>query len=114
MLSPAAIEYSWRQLFYRLGLEYQAEFVNVGNKRVRCVYNAQASAADDSSAFTLQIQACPETALDDMVAGKPDKLDNLNPSQFLPANVSKFPFESLPILFWGDASAGQIRRNPRQ
>ena len=105
MLSPAAIEYSWRQLFYRLGLEYQAEFVTVGNKRVRCVYNAQASAADDSSAFTLQIQACPETALDDMVAGKPDKLDNLNPSHFLPANVSKFPFESLPILFWGDASA---------
>ncbi len=103
MLSSAAISYSWKQLFYRLGLDYQAESITVGNKRVRCVYGAQASAAEKSAEFTLQIQACPANAPDEMVAGNPDKLNNLAPAQFLPAEVSGFPFDSLPIMFWGDA-----------
>ena len=108
MFSSAAIVYTWKQIFYRLGLEYQAEFVNIGNKRIHCVYNAQSSVTDDSAAFTLHIQTCPESALDEMTAGKPDKLTSLSPSQFLPAGASDFPFDALPILFWGDASTGKF------
>jgi hypothetical protein len=112
MLTSAAIAYSWKQLFYRLGLDYQAEFIKLGNKRIRCVYGAQTSDAKSSAEFTLQIAACPDTAMDDMVAGKPDKLDNLAPSRFLPAGITDFPFDELPILFWGEAPAdtfGEIR-----
>lgn len=108
MLSSAAITYAWKQLFYRLGLDYQAGFINVGNKRVHCVYDAQVPAADDKAAFTLQIQACPQTALDEMTAGKPDKLTSLSPSQFLPAGVADFLFDALPILFWGDVSSAKF------
>ncbi|BBB49491.1 polysaccharide deacetylase family protein [Pelolinea submarina] len=108
MFSSAAITYTWKQIFYRLGLEYQAEFIHIGNKRVRCVYDAQASSADDSAAFTLHIQPCPESALDEMAAGKPDKLTSLSPFQFLPTGASDFPFDTLPILFWGDASTGKF------
>ena len=101
MLSSAAVYYSWKQLFYRLGLDYQTGSIHVGNKRVQCVYGTQASAAQNSAEFTLHIQACPENALDEMVAGNPDKLASLPPTQFLPAGVSEFAFDKLPILFWG-------------
>ena len=100
MLSSAAVSYSWKQLFYRLGLDYQAGSINVGNKCIHCVYGTQASAAEESAEFTLQIQTCPGNALDELVAGNPDKLVNLAPKQFLPASVSEFPFDELPILFW--------------
>ena len=75
---------------------------------MRCVYDAQASSADDSAVFTLHIQPCPESAMDEMAAGKPDKLTSLSPSQFLPAGAFGFSFDILPILFWGDASTGKF------
>jgi hypothetical protein len=108
MFSSAAITYSWKQLFYRLGLDFQTVYINLSGKRVHCVYGPQASTKKNSADFILQIQACPENALDEMVTGKPDKLENLTPAQFLPAEVSGFPFDSLPILFWGDASTAKF------
>jgi hypothetical protein len=104
MLSSAAIVYAWKQLFYRLGLDYDAGYVLVRNKRVRCVYEAQTTPAKNSDELTLKILACPPTALDDMTAGRPDRLVELSAAQFLPDGQSGFPFDSLPILFWGDAS----------
>jgi hypothetical protein len=105
MLSSAAIVYAWKQLFYRLGLDYDAGYVLVRNKRVRCVYEAQTTPAKNSDELTLKILACPPTALDDMTAGRPDRLVELSAAQFLPDGQNDFPFDNLPILFWGDASA---------
>ncbi|MDK2979818.1 MAG: hypothetical protein PWQ55_165 [Chloroflexota bacterium] len=101
MLTSAAIAYSWKQLIYRLGLDYQADHINLNGKRIRCVYGTQANPAQDGAQFTLHIQACPENSLDEMVAGKPERLASLDAAQFLPAGLTDFPFESLPILFWG-------------
>ncbi len=103
MLSKNAIAYAWKQIFYRLGIEVGDGRFQFGGKTVRFAYD---EAPDDGGQeFSLLIQTCPETALEDMLSGRPDKLVRLKPVDFLPAGRSEFPFNELPVLFWGDVSS---------
>lgn len=108
MLSPSAIEYSWSQILYRLGTDYSGNSFQLNNQRVQYSYGKMPSGQENKADYTIIIQKCGDNAFKDMVSGKTDKLTHLEKASFLPNAKMEFPFQQLPILFWGDKNAGKF------
>jgi hypothetical protein len=106
MLTSSAVTYSWNQIFQRLGIQPAENTFRLGKHEIQFAYGDQSF--DQRKDFQIRIQACGDHDLDDMAAGRITKLESLAEASFLPGDGIDFPIQKLPILFWGDESAGKF------
>lgn len=108
MLTPAAIQYTWKQLFYRLGIEARGDALDIGGKKVRFAYQSLPSEMKTETGYSLLVQACPEGSFEDLMSGRVQQLVSLQKKDFLPTGKTDFPLEEIPVLLWGSASTEQF------
>ena len=108
MLSSSAIQYSWRQIFYRLGIGLAGNSFQLGGKQISFCYRQQPDKNKDLSDYTIIVQPADENAFDNLISGQTKELIRLSKSEFLPSTDIDFPIQELPILFWGEQSSRQF------
>ena len=108
MLSTSAIQYTWDQIFYRLGIEISGNTFQLGKKNIRFSYGQTQVPKKDDADFDIIISSAGEQAFDDLISGRTQALIRLPQNQFLPSSAYDFPVRELPILFWGEDQDGQL------
>jgi hypothetical protein len=104
MLSKNAIEYTWKQIFYRLGIAYEAGCFIIGGQKIRFTYGENLPQGKDENGFSIFVQKCQENAFDEITSGQVEKLVSLKKEDFLPQGHHGFPLAEIPVLFWGEPS----------
>ena len=105
MLTDAAIQYTWDQIFYRLGLKQDASEITFSDKKITFCYRSALGIEIPSDQYLLNILPCTTTDFDQLINDLELKLIWLKKEAFLPNLSDEFPVEKLPVLFWGESAS---------
>lgn len=108
MITPNAIQYTWNQIFDRLGIRVEKNLMEVGNQKLQFHYCKPEEAQLDPLYLHLVISpGNPENL--NRICDSPDfHIKQLSKTELLPSNAADLPVNEMPILFWGETTSKQV------
>ena len=103
-LTDAAIQYTWDQIFFRLGIKKDENGFSVSGKRIVIHYGYPTEINVPPDQFLLNILPCTQEAFEKLMNDLELKLTWLGIDEFLPNPTDEFPLTKLPALLWGESS----------
>jgi hypothetical protein len=100
MITSNAIQYTWNQIFDRLGIQIEKNLIRIGNKKVQFHYCKPKEAQLDPLYLHLIISQGDPNNFDRICDDTEFRIRKLRKSEFLPSFTIDFPVDELPILFW--------------
>ncbi len=104
MITLNGIQYTWRQIFYRLGVHATKDYFLIGDKKVYFHYDSYDTRNFNDSSFHLVVSKSKPGALNQICTESGYSVKSLNKSALLPDASYVFPVQTLPILFWGEGT----------
>jgi hypothetical protein len=101
MITPNGIQYTWNQIFDRLGIQADKNLTRISNKKVQFHYAKQDEVSLDPQCLHLIISPGNPDNLDRICDDTDFRVCSLSKLAFLPSPESEFPVDELPILFCG-------------
>ncbi len=101
-LSDAAILYTWDQIFHRLGIKSDKNYFWISGKKIVFFYSDNIESEIPSGQFALQVLPCSPDSFELMINDQILELAWLSKTELLPDITIDFPFDKLPVLFWGN------------
>lgn len=101
MITPNGIQYTWNQIFDRLGILADKNHTIIGKNKIQFHYAKPDEILLDPQHFHLIISPGDPDNLDRICDDPGFPVRRLGKSAYLPPSKHEFPLDELPILFWG-------------
>jgi hypothetical protein len=103
-LTPAAIQYAWRQLLSRAGIATtESSGLGCENLGLMVQYGSD-TWSEKSSERSVRVMPCSTDAWQLLLDAPPNHLDWLPISSIVPESAKLFLSDSVPVLFWGEGT----------
>lgn len=100
-LSSAAVAYTWKQIFFRLGYSVQKNKADMDGQWLNLAYEQIENSKKEPSKYYLTIIPSPSDSVNQLIFDPNYQPAWMEKKYFLPKTDAYFPIEALPVLLLG-------------